>query len=305
MLRGRPHANPSVNRTRHRLLILALGVAAMSLCMASLAWACAPQAYISVSPSHAAPGQQVTVVGREFAPGGRVELRWKSPSGPVLGTATGAEFSRLLEIPVDTAPGYYTVVAVGYATDGQSSVPVRQAPASIEVDAPPAPAQAESPAPAPAAAQAQSPAPPTQAENPPAAPSVPAARPGQTPRPPSRKRRRHHVSVTTSGGVSTAKRHRKRHAHRSSSRGRSSSTVLTVLSRTARRPPSRGGKPVSPLTARSQRSGDEVIPIALLTLLAIALSAGAPALLARVRRAVRARRAARAAHTGRASALPA
>lgn len=108
---------------------------------AAIAWACNPQAHISVGGGPYTPGQTVTTYGSYF-PGG-AQITVSTPSGPKTVTASpGGAFSTSFVVP--SRPGTY-VISATRPTGGQASttftVPaktVAKAPAS-------APNQAETP----------------------------------------------------------------------------------------------------------------------------------------------------------------
>jgi len=116
-----------------RFWLVACCALAPLLVVASVAWACTPQATIGVQPAAALSGSAVAVEGADFSSGGPVEIRWNSASGPLLATATGPEFSADIRIP-DVPPGVYTVLAVG--RDQQGNV-VGYARTSFKVEPPP------------------------------------------------------------------------------------------------------------------------------------------------------------------------
>lgn len=90
--------------------------AAVVLVAAALAFACTPQAEISLTPSVGPAGSTITVAGSGFSSrGGPVEVYWKSRSTAPVATAepdlTG-RVSLSFVVPPDTQGGYYTVVAI-------------------------------------------------------------------------------------------------------------------------------------------------------------------------------------------------
>lgn len=116
-------SNGAKNR---RFLLLISGLAALVLGGASFAWACGPQAVISVKPTSGPPGTQATVSGAGFREGA-IEIHWDSATGVVLNRTTGPSFSVGVTIPQANA-GVHHIVAVH--TETQST-----APASFEVTA--------------------------------------------------------------------------------------------------------------------------------------------------------------------------
>ena len=133
---------------RARLLGLSLlAVTAAGLWVVAIAWACTPQAFVSLSPSSGPPGTVVTVSGRGFVADAPVEIRMGAVDSAPVATATGPTFAVTVAIPQDAAAGYRLVGATGYDRDGQvegstarafrvtgtaapSTAPARQAPAS-------------------------------------------------------------------------------------------------------------------------------------------------------------------------------
>ena len=111
-----------------RITTVLLGSASAVLVVAAIAWACTPQAYISVSPGSGGQGTQATVSGGSFT-AAPVQIHWGSASGPVIGNAVGPRFSTSVTIPA-SAPDVYYIVAVG--PQGSSS-------ASFEVVGPAGP----------------------------------------------------------------------------------------------------------------------------------------------------------------------
>lgn len=106
---------------RARLMVLSiLGTVSVCLAMAALAWACTPQAFISLSPSSGPPGTAVTVSGHGFVAGGRVDIRMGAVNGAPIATATGATFAVTVTIPQSAAAGYQLLGAIGYDTAGQA-----------------------------------------------------------------------------------------------------------------------------------------------------------------------------------------
>src|SRR4051794_7645607 len=147
---------------RARLVWLSVVVlAAAGLGVAALAWACTPQAYISLSPSSGPPGTVVTVTGSRFVADGRVELRLNSVDSAPVATATGPSFSVQVTIPQDVQPGATVLIgATGYDQDGQAvSQPATGYRVAGPAAAAPAPAPATTaPAARPAPKQATAPA---------------------------------------------------------------------------------------------------------------------------------------------------
>jgi hypothetical protein len=123
-----------------------LALTAIVVTGVGLAWACSPNANISVAGPNGAsgrPGSPATVRGSAFA-AGKVVVHWNSASGPVLATLQGESWSAAITVPND-APGVHYVVAFGY---DESGAVAGQASALFEIT-PPEPvstAAADSPA---------------------------------------------------------------------------------------------------------------------------------------------------------------
>jgi len=105
-------------------LFLVFG-AAVPLAVASTAWACGVLATLSLNTKVAAPGQAVTVTGKNYsntAEGGPspVTVRLKSRSGAALTTvaATNGKIEDTFTVPANTAPGWYVVLATQTLANG-------------------------------------------------------------------------------------------------------------------------------------------------------------------------------------------
>jgi outer membrane biosynthesis protein TonB len=172
---------------------------------AALAWACTPQATITLDTSSGPAGTSVTVSAADFIDG-PVEIRWSGASGAVLATGQGPAFATTVTIP-DAAPGMYYIY--GTSTDeegrrvgntsrafqiagaespepsGDSPSTDEGAPAASPAPAAPAPVAPTQVAPAPEApAEAQTPQPTTAPSDGTAAPeSSPAPEDAASPEP--------------------------------------------------------------------------------------------------------------------------
>lgn len=98
----------------------ALGALAVLAVVSSLAWACTTAAIIRVQPGSGPAGGAATVSGASFVTGEAVQLRWDSPSGPLLGVAivTNSRFSQTVTIPEGATPGVHYIRAVAPSAIG-------------------------------------------------------------------------------------------------------------------------------------------------------------------------------------------
>ena len=129
--------------TARRMGAVLLSLMATIVAGGAIAWACSPNANISLSPQSGPPGSEVTVSGSQFTSkgsGAAVEIRWNQLNGEVLATTTGPTFSVSVTIPEDAA-GTSRIFAIGRAPDGdmvgsdvaevQVTAPVSQEPAPV------------------------------------------------------------------------------------------------------------------------------------------------------------------------------
>jgi hypothetical protein len=115
------------------------GAAAALLLVAAPSWA--PHvAQLQVTPTQARPGQDVSVYGpRGYGPTNPVDVRWGSPTGPVLGTfqpntESYAQFGPgTVKIPADAKPGTYQLFATQTLTPGETYIRGVPSQASIQV----------------------------------------------------------------------------------------------------------------------------------------------------------------------------
>ncbi len=104
------------NRRSWPCLTSALGLLVVIL-TAGKAWACVPQPFIFLEPaSSGPPGSEVTVQGLRFGEPD-IEIRWQTPDGPTLATATGTDFSVPVTIP-QVPPGLYALLVIARAPGG-------------------------------------------------------------------------------------------------------------------------------------------------------------------------------------------
>lgn len=120
--------------TSRQFVMAAATALAVGLSYAALAFACSPQATISVTPTSVQPGDRVTVSGIAFA--GAVQVRWNGASGPLLASVSpeGQSFVTTVTIP-DVAPNAYVIIATARDASGGF---LGQSSAAVEVSARPA-----------------------------------------------------------------------------------------------------------------------------------------------------------------------
>ena len=114
----------------------------MVLLAAAPSWA--PHvAQLQVTPTQARPGQEVSVYGpRGYGPANPVEVRWGSPTGPVLGTfqpnteAYAQWGPGTVTIPADARPGTYQLYATQNLNPGETYIRGIPSQATIQVVSP-------------------------------------------------------------------------------------------------------------------------------------------------------------------------
>jgi hypothetical protein len=122
-----------------RSMLAAGGAAALLLVAAVPSWA--PHvAQLQVTPASARPGETVSVYGpRGYGPTNPVEVRWGSPTGPVLGTFQPNTESYAqwgpgtVTIPADAKAGTYQLYATQNLTPGETYIRGIPSQASIQV----------------------------------------------------------------------------------------------------------------------------------------------------------------------------
>jgi hypothetical protein len=122
-----------------RSLLATGGAAAVVLLAATPSWA--PHvAQLQVTPAQARPGQEVSVYGpRGYGPTNPVEVRWGSPTGPVLGTFQPNTESYAqwgpgtVTIPADAKAGTYQLFATQNLTPGETYIRGIPSQASVQV----------------------------------------------------------------------------------------------------------------------------------------------------------------------------
>lgn len=123
-----------------RLVLVSTGVLAAALASVSLAWACVPQGYLSLTPASGPAGSTVTAKASGFPAGSTVEIRWESKTGTLLKTGTGPSFTTPITIPL-AAPGvhYVSAAMTGEHRDHSATV------AAFRITAPGVPAPGTTP----------------------------------------------------------------------------------------------------------------------------------------------------------------
>ncbi len=122
-----------------RSLLAVGGAAAVLMVAAAPSWA--PHvAQLQVTPAQARPGQEVSVYGpRGYGPTNPVEVRWGSPTGPVLATfqpntESYAQWGPgMVIIPADAKAGIYQLFATQNLTPGETYIRGIPSQASIQV----------------------------------------------------------------------------------------------------------------------------------------------------------------------------
>ena len=93
-----------------RIYVGFLGVLAVPLTAASLAWACVPRGTVTVSPTSAPSGSTITVNASGFPQQTPIDVRWNGQNGPRLTTGMGPAFSAEVRVP-SVAAGAYVISA--------------------------------------------------------------------------------------------------------------------------------------------------------------------------------------------------
>ena len=110
-----------------RIYVGFLGVLAVPLTVASLAWACVPAGSVTVSPESAPSGSTITVTASGF-PQQEVAVYWNGLAGPRLATGTGPRFTAEVRVP-NVAAGAYVISAA--VTDEHASHSEGRAPFEV------------------------------------------------------------------------------------------------------------------------------------------------------------------------------
>ena len=105
---------------RRRVGVLFIILAAVPLAVfASTAWGCGILATLTPSKATAAPGETISVTGRNFSTASAsttdVQVRLDSRDGQVLANHPGgSEWTQEVRLPANTAPGWHVLVATQY-----------------------------------------------------------------------------------------------------------------------------------------------------------------------------------------------
>lgn len=121
---------------RHAWAIL-FGVFVALLASASLAWACTPQARITINPNEGEAGTRAVVKGHDFVRKGPVRIYWEPSNGSgraLLATVEGPDFVEPVTIPEDATPDVHYVKAYGYTPGNDGGVAVGDGSASFRVE---------------------------------------------------------------------------------------------------------------------------------------------------------------------------
>ena len=106
---------------RRRVIFGGIGVLAVMASAVSLAWACVPNASITLSKSTAAPGETLTATFRDVPPDAPLDIRLNGEAGPLLARSAPrpaeGPFTLSLPIPADTPAGCHVLAA--FVTSGQ------------------------------------------------------------------------------------------------------------------------------------------------------------------------------------------
>jgi hypothetical protein len=122
-----------------RSSLAAAAAAALVVLGAAPSWA--PHVtQLQVTPGSARPGQEVSVYGpRGYGPTNPIDIRWGSPTGPVLGTfqpnteSYAAFGPGTVTIPADARPGTYQLFATQTLTPGETYIRGVPSQATVQV----------------------------------------------------------------------------------------------------------------------------------------------------------------------------
>lgn len=117
-----------------RVLLTLTGMVGMMLATAAVAWACSPNAYITLSASQGPAGDEITVEGKAFEDG-PVRVYWE-PNGELLHETSGPDFEVPVTIPEDADEGVGLITAYGF-TDSVEDDPSGYDPSAFTVTGPP------------------------------------------------------------------------------------------------------------------------------------------------------------------------
>jgi len=101
--------------------MIALPVTAALLAFAAAAFACVPQAGITLSPTSGPVGTTINVTGRSFTEGAAISVYWGGVGGRLMGTSTGNAGGTMapvsFKVPADSVNGN-TIVSAKQVKDG-------------------------------------------------------------------------------------------------------------------------------------------------------------------------------------------
>ncbi len=106
---------------KRRIGMFLIFAAILPLAATSVAWACGVLATAGSDKKVAAPGETLTISGRNYLAAGAsdIEIRLNSRTGPILGTvAPTSSFAKPVVLPSNLSPGWYVVVVTQFNTNG-------------------------------------------------------------------------------------------------------------------------------------------------------------------------------------------
>ena len=129
---------------KRKIGLFLIFAAALPLAATSIAWACASLATAKLDKTVAAPGEAVTLTGRNYstaAGASAVTIRLNTRAGRTLGGAIAPDpsgrISSTFNLPADLSPGYYVINVLQFNANGtpKSGTPGRAAdgPDGVEV----------------------------------------------------------------------------------------------------------------------------------------------------------------------------
>lgn len=127
---GRGHLGLLSGRRPVRLSPWVVAGASLALFVISgVAWACIPQATMTMDQSAAEAGETVSGSGSGFRPGVPVEIRWDDMAGELLWrgppSSVDGKVNFSFAVPTDAQPGYYTVLGYQSGSVDEDRSPAR------------------------------------------------------------------------------------------------------------------------------------------------------------------------------------